>query len=93
MNHECSNKFEFGLQLKKFVRLLKFKKKKKKISAGLGLKSYYDAVQRIKIQAYSKQKILKIGLDARHQKCAHLDCKIQKEPKQVKRYPAQTHLT
>ena len=60
MNHECSNKFEFGLQLKKFVRLLKLKKKKKKkFSTGLGLKSYYDAdhaVQRIKIWAYSKQK-------------------------------------
>ena len=77
MNHECSNKFEFGLQLKKNFRLLKLKKKKK-FSAGLGLKSYYDAVHRIKILAYSKQKILKIGLDARHQKCAHLDCKIQK---------------
>ena len=43
--HECSNKFEFGLQLKKISQALKIKK----ISAGLGVKAYYDAIYRIQL--------------------------------------------
>ena len=82
MNHECSNKFEFGLQLKKFVRLLKLKKKKKKNSVlGLGLNLIMMQIMQYKELKFGpilSKKILKIGLDARHQKCAHLDCKIQK---------------
>ena len=48
MNHECSNKFEFGLQLKNSSVSYNLKNKNK-INAGLGLKSYYDAEQRINI--------------------------------------------